>query len=226
MKGWNWLGHQRRPFALGDTGPRARALASSVSAHFVVLVLLIVVLRHAGSVRILPVEHESPRKSQGTAYLPLASKPTRQPAFPVHVNRRPRLAPVMEPGPPQQGTSAAQRLRAEARQATAAITASINFHGIYGFYPDHEYQLAVQTAGEFPSISAAQVPPRFEQYVIVEVTIDTEGRVAEARIVAGLVDPAIQQTLLSAIREFKYNPAKRDGVPIPSQRDIVIHIPT
>jgi len=126
----------------------------------------------------------------------------------------------------QPGASAGQILRAEAKRATAAITASINFHGIYGFYPDHDYQLAVQTAGEFPSISAAQVPPRFEQYVVIEVTIDTDGRVAEAQIIAGLVDPAIQQTLLSAIREFKYKPAKRDGTPIPSQRDIVIHIPT
>ncbi|HEV3036190.1 MAG TPA: TonB family protein [Candidatus Angelobacter sp.] len=103
---------------------------------------------------------------------------------------------------------------------------SIKFRQIYGFNRDHEYKLAVQTVGEIPSISADQVPPRFEQYVIVEVTIDTEGHVAEARIVAGVVEPAIEQTLLSAIREFIYIPAQRDGVPIPSQRDIVIHIPT
>jgi TonB family protein len=90
----------------------------------------------------------------------------------------------------------------------------------------HEYQLAVQTAGEIPMIPAEQVPPHFQQYVIIEVTIDTEGSVAEARIVSGLVSANIEQTLLAAIREFKYNPAKRDGVPIPSQRDIVIHIPT
>jgi hypothetical protein len=50
--------------------------------------------------------------------------------------------------------------------------------------------------------------------------------VAEERIVAGMVDPTIEQKLLSAIREFKYSPAKRDGVPIPSQLDIVIHIPS
>ena len=103
---------------------------------------------------------------------------------------------------------------------------SIRFRQIYGFDRDHEYKLAVQTAGEVPSISANQVPPRFEQYVIVEITIDTKGHVAEARIVAGMVEPTIQKTLLSAIREFKYIPAQRDGVPIPSQRDIVIHIPT
>ena len=103
---------------------------------------------------------------------------------------------------------------------------SLNFRGIYGFNPGPDYQLAVQRSGEWPSIPAAQVPPHFEQLVIVEVTIDTEGRVAEARIVGGVVDRTIEQKLLSVIREFKYIPAKRDGVPIPSQKDLVIHIPS
>jgi len=107
-----------------------------------------------------------------------------------------------------------------------AITNSLRFYGIYGFYPDHNYQLAVQTSGIIPPVSAAEVPPHFEQYVIVEVTIDTEGRVAEARVVSGVTTPAIEQKLLSAIHEFTYRPAKRDGIPIASQRDIVIHIPT
>jgi TonB family protein len=124
------------------------------------------------------------------------------------------------------GSPAGQTLREQAQQATAAITTSLRFHMIYGFYPGHDYKLAVQTAGEIPVISADQVPPHFQQYVVIEVTIDTEGQVADARIVAGIVDAAIEQRLLAAIRDFKYTPAKRDGVPIPSQRDIVIHIPS
>ena len=105
------------------------------------------------------------------------------------------------------------------------MVTSIKQRQIYGFSPI-EYRLAVQTAGEIPTISAADVPPHFEQYVVVEVTIDVDGRVADARVVAGQVDSTIQQTLLSAIRGFKYNPAKRDGTPIASQLDLVIHIPT
>jgi TonB family protein len=62
--------------------------------------------------------------------------------------------------------------------------------------------------------------------VIVEVTIDSQGSVADARITAGEVDNKIASTLLSAIRQFKYRPATREGVPIPSQCDLVIHIPT
>jgi len=100
------------------------------------------------------------------------------------------------------------------------------FRQIYGFSAGHKYQLAVQTDGKIPFISVADLPPKFEQYVIVEVTIDSGGRVAEARVVSGMVSTTIEQTLLSAIRDFKYNPATRDGFPIPSQVDIVIHVPS
>jgi TonB family protein len=120
---------------------------------------------------------------------------------------------------------ALQVLREHAKQATAGMMMSFKLHQVYGFSPN-DYRLAVQTAGEIPTIAAADVPPHFEQYVVVEVTIDVDGRVAEARIVAGEVDSTIQQRLLSAIREFKYNPATRDGTPIPIQVDLVIHIPT
>jgi len=96
---------------------------------------------------------------------------------------------------------------------------------MYGFSPGN-YQLAVQISGVVPVISAAELPPRFEQYLIVEVTIDIDGRVADARFVNGMATPKIGETLLSAVREFKYIPAKRDGSPIPCQVDLVIHIPS
>ena len=96
---------------------------------------------------------------------------------------------------------------------------------IYGFSTT-DYKLAIQTSGTIPVISASDLPPRFEQYLIVEVTIDTDGHVADARLTAGMTTPQIEQTLLSAIREFKYIPAKRDGTPIPCQIDLVIHIPS
>lgn len=180
--------------------------------------------------RTIPV-HISPKYQiaqvmRGPAgHVTLNSRPTQSLLHTAHARRRRRQSRVAEPGPASIGT-ASPALREQAQQATKAITTSLRYRIVYGFYPGHDYKLAVQTAGELPVISADQVPPHFQQYVIVEVTIDTEGRVAEARIVAGIVDPAIEQTLLTAIKDFKYVPAKRDGVPIPSQRDIVIHVPS
>jgi TonB family protein len=75
-------------------------------------------------------------------------------------------------------------------------------------------------------ITADELPPRFEQYLIVEVTIDSEGRVADARLTAGEADARIVSKVLAAVRQFKYRPATREGIPIPSQCDIPVHIPT
>lgn len=102
----------------------------------------------------------------------------------------------------------------------------LKFRQIYGFSLKHAYQLPMHSAGDLPYISANEVPPHFEQYVVVEVTIGVDGHVADARILAGMVSPTIEHKLLSAIRGFKYNPATRDGVPIPSELDIVVHVPS
>ncbi|HEV2988731.1 MAG TPA: TonB family protein [Candidatus Angelobacter sp.] len=200
------------------------SLLASASLHIVVLALIIVVVSRA-PVFVPPPKLQTAQRISATVYLPVNPRRTRPQVRPVRIHRSPSQTAGNESGSVRDGV-ATQKLREEAGRATAEIITSIRFRQIYGFNRDHEYKLAVQTAGEIPSISPNQLPPRFEQYVIVEVTIDTEGHVAEARIVAGVVEPTIEQTLLSAIREFKYIPAKRDGVSIPSQTDIVIHIPT
>ncbi len=124
------------------------------------------------------------------------------------------------------GTDAATEiLREHAKEATAAIVTDLKQRQLYGFSPG-SYQIPVWISGELPSISAAEVPPHFEQLLIVEITIDVDGHVADARIVSGLVDATIQRKLLAAIREFKYRPAQRGGTPIPSQLDLVVHIPS
>ena len=131
---------------------------------------------------------------------------------------------VQDQNPGEKGT-ALETLRAHAAQATAGLMLGMKQRLIYGFSTNH-YDLAVQTVGEIPKIAADDLPPRFEQYLIVEVTIDIDGRVADARFTAGMATPKIEKTLLAAIKEFKYTPAKRDGTPIPCQVDIVIHIPS
>jgi TonB family protein len=224
MTGSNWMRDQERLFLLSGTAPRRTTLLVSVFAHVGVLALLF--LKHAAPAHISAVKRPDATRHPGvTMYLSLQSKPAQPSVHQAHVSRHPLNAPQSAPRTPSQG-SAEQALVQQAKQETAAIMTSLKQRWIYGFAPGPQYQLASQTSGEIPVISEVEVPPHFQQYVIVEVTVDTEGKVAEARIVAGLVDPPIQQKLLSAIREFKYNPAKRDGVPIPSQLDIVVHIPT
>jgi TonB family protein len=226
MKGNNWVMDQHQTLLPDNPVPRTSTLLLSALTHLAVLVFF-VTFWHTGRAHIVPQKFTVAQIS-GPAHLSLSStnsKPTAPHSSPFHSHRGKPQKRVAEAGTPA-GVESAQALREHAKQGTAAIMLSLKFRQIYGFSPTHDYQLAFRTAGEVPAIPAADVPPRFEQYVTVEITIDADGRVADERIVAGLVDPAIEQKLLLAIREFKYSPAKRDGVPIPSQLDIVIHIPS
>ena len=132
------------------------------------------------------------------------------------------------PANPNMGSSdspATETLRREAQRTTASLMKELRFRLNYGF-GSKDYELPVHKQGEIPFISAADLPPRFEQYLEIEVLIDTTGSVAEANIVHGAADHRIEERLLSAVRQFKYIPAKYLQRPVPCQMDIVVHIPS
>jgi len=202
--------------------PRVSFFSLSVLAHLVVLAVL--VLRHAAAPHIVPDKDARMQAISGSAqvaYAPPKGEPRPSPFHQPRSKKKPRVQNPAVEGDPR----GVEAVRARAKQATAGLMVGIKQRLIYGF-STNDYKLAIQTSGAIPVISADDLPPRFEQYLIVEVTIDTDGRVADARLTAGMATPKIEQTLLSAIREFKYIPAKRDGTPIPCQIDLVIHIPS
>jgi TonB family protein len=204
--------------------PRPVSLLGSVFAHLLAGVLLasLVALQRSRPVIVPPVKGETQTVPAEPVTIPPSQK---QAGLSVSHQKKSKkiVQKVQSPGDSAMGLAT---LRREARRATAAIVQNFKFRTTYGFSPFPKYELAFQTSGQIPIISADLVPPHFEQYVIVEVTIDSQGSVADARITAGEVDNKIASTLLSAIRQFKYRPATREGVPIPSQCDLVIHIPT
>jgi len=124
---------------------------------------------------------------------------------------------------PSRGSGEA--LQGEARRETAALMRSLKFRQIYGFYPGHNYELPIRKSGEMPHIPADLFPPNFSQFVVIDIVIDTQGSVADAKIVAGIVDPPIQKLLLSGVRQFKYTPAKKDSIAVPSQLELVFLVP-
>ncbi|HEY6972054.1 MAG TPA: energy transducer TonB [Candidatus Angelobacter sp.] len=216
---------------VGRTGPGPSWLVASVCIHVVAFAAFVFFLRLAGQPRIQPATYIVAQISVEPIYLPQSqrvgpghSQPQGNPAHITRsrqqlLSRQLRLEIPDEP----QYTGQDAVLQQQARRWTSDITRSLNFHGVY---LNHVYQLAVLVSGDLPVISESELPPHFQSYVIIEVTIDEEGRPAHVHTVAGIVTPKIEEKLLAAIRQFRYIPAKRDGLPIPSQRDIVIHIPT
>jgi|SRR4051812_38731660 protein TonB len=191
---------------------RFSAFAASIALHALACVLLAIV--------------------RGPKVLPIRiPKPT------VLLVQKPRVrVAIQAPGQAgQQGTPLTYDRRAKARALAAAEKAHVmqsaaSFSktmianvGFQGFY---KYDFAYHTSGELPVVTAAELPPRFEAYVIIEITIGTDGRVLDAHMKNDMVTPQIRERLLAAVRGWTYVPAKRDGIPIPSQEDVIIHIPS
>jgi hypothetical protein len=109
-----------------------------------------------------------------------------------------------------------------ARNASAAMVRDLKQHS----FSLGGYELPAWVSGDLPSISAAEFPSQIEQFVIVEITIDVDGSVVQAKLVTGSVIPPVEHRLLSAILGFRYKPASRGGTPIASQLDLVVHVPS
>lgn len=199
-------------------------LLFSVFAHFIVagVLALLVLLQRSGPVIVRPTKAEQALAARADALVlpPAADRASLQ----ISQKKGKHARTVRAQG--KGTTTGVAALRAEAKRQTAALVNNFKFRTIYGFSPFPRYELPVQTSGQYPAVSADELPPRFEQYLVVEVTIDSQGRVADARITAGEVENRIASKVLAAVRQFKYRPATREGVPIPSQCDLVIHIPT
>jgi TonB family protein len=60
--------------------------------------------------------------------------------------------------------------------------------------------------------------------VVIEITIDDQGNIVASSIMRGL-DPAIDQKVLAAVLQWRFRPATRDGIAIPSKQDVYYHFP-
>lgn len=59
---------------------------------------------------------------------------------------------------------------------------------------------------------------------IIEVTIDEQGNIIATRILQSL-GPQVDQRVLAALAQWRFSPATKNGVPIPSKQDVHYHFP-
>ncbi len=58
--------------------------------------------------------------------------------------------------------------------------------------------------------------------VIMDVVIDEHGKISQLTLVHGL-GGSIDSAVLATVREWTFNPATRDGKPIPSEQEILLY---
>lgn len=218
---------QDQIFVPSHPGPRVLAGLVSAFAHLAVFALIILFYQHLRPI-IVPERIHATQAVSGRNFLSFnsaKSRPNRPSILPARAHRPKPQAPKAEAAVDSNGDSL-EVVRAKAKKATAALVENFKIRTTFGVMPNDVYSVPLQTEGAPPKISVDDLPPRFEQYLVVELTISIDGKVVDARIIAGLVDQKIQDRVLAAVREYKYIPAKHNGSPIASQLDIVVHVPS
>jgi len=74
-------------------------------------------------------------------------------------------------------------------------------------------------------IPRSELPSGIQGDVIVEITIDAQGSVVEERLLQGL-GHGVDDRVIAVLRDWRFHPATRNGVAIPSKHDVHFHFPS
>lgn len=90
-----------------------------------------------------------------------------------------------------------------------------------------EVMPAIPLPGSFadPKVYRWELPAGLQGDVIVEITIDSQGTVVEERLLQGL-GHGIDEKVIAALRDWRFRPATRNGIAIPSKHDVHFHFPS
>jgi TonB family protein len=89
----------------------------------------------------------------------------------------------------------------------------------------HEVHVAYPIVFPDPPVARSQLPSDVNGDVVIEVTIDAAGNVVETRVVQS-IGHGIDEKLAATLRQWHYQPATLDGVPVASKHDVHFHFPS
>jgi periplasmic protein TonB len=89
----------------------------------------------------------------------------------------------------------------------------------------HEVHVAYPVVYPDPPVARAELPRDLQGDVVIEVTIDSQGNVVETRILQA-IGHGIDEKIMATLRQWRYQPATLDGVPVASKHDVHFHFPS
>jgi protein TonB len=94
-----------------------------------------------------------------------------------------------------------------------------------GLASGDEVKPALPVAFQDLKIYRSELPTGIQGDVIVEITIDAQGTVVEERLLQGL-GHGVDDRVIAVLRDWRFRPATRNGVAIPSKHDVHFHFPS
>ncbi len=128
-----------------------------------------------------------------------------------------------QPAPEVEIAKEEEEAAASAESSHASLAGSPYGSVFSGPLSGEEVRPALRIAGSEPVVPASELAG-LEGNVIVEITIDERGNIVAKALVQSLA-PHIDNKVLAALEDWRFLPATRDGVAIPSKEDVYYHFP-
>jgi periplasmic protein TonB len=94
-----------------------------------------------------------------------------------------------------------------------------------GLTSGDEVKPALPVAFQDLKIPRSELPSGLQGDVIVEITIDAQGAVVQERLLQGL-GHGVDERVIAVLRDWRFHPATRNGIAIPSKHDVHFHFPS
>jgi TonB family protein len=184
------------------------------------------VLRRPEPILVQPVEVMAGEngKAIGIVYLPVDAAAT------LSVNEQAHTFRYARPHKKRPATSHSKAPRTvDDQHPTEATVRAPNAGSRYGsvetgFAVGPDVLPALPVAFPDPHVSRAELPPGVAGDVVVEITIDEAGNVVKKKILQ-TIGYGIDEKVLATLENWRFRPATRFGMPIPSRQDVHFHFP-
>jgi len=211
---------------LTQAQPRRRrgwgfSLVLSVVAHGIVLLVL---CWPAAPIFVRP---SFVAKGEGGTATPVSTTLFLPTDFQVVTQVQPLLSLPVAPRNKAQKTKIRKRsndldLEKVANSSEAGSTSGSSFDGLA---TGDEVKPALPSIFPDLRIPRSELPSGVQGDVIVEITIDTQGNVVEAKLLQGL-GHGVDEKVIAVLHDWHFRPATRNGVAIASKQDVHYHFPS
>jgi TonB family protein len=204
--------------AVGETAQLRRPLPASVALHVIFFMLL---LRGRTPIFVAPTATLGGVHGASVTHLYWAKGTSGVAASGEVAPKRQLVWQKPQPSKPGQPDSQ-QDAQTETASAPSPTAGSPYGSLSDGASAGEEIRPALPAVTSEPRVNPEDLLGIPEGNVVVEITIDERGAIVSKAVMKSM-GPAIDAKVLAALESWRFHPATRDGVPIPSKQDVVYH---
>lgn len=202
---------------------RPSILGSSVAAH---LLLLAWVLHSPAPIFVSPSSVMQGEHGAGLQYLYFPGRPevSEQPPKQAHLTWSRSSKKEKSPRKPPPVSKVESDTETIAALAPNERPAGSPYGSLYyGTATGPEVRPALPIVARDPAVGS-DLMGQIAGDVVVEVTIDEQGKIVELKLVQSLAQN-IDQLVMAAVAKWQFLPATKNGTPIASKQDVYYHFP-